>query len=135
MPKPCKFVSKQDKFIFVSICHYCGVEGHIRPNCFKLKNSQNIPHQRNFSQNIKFNTVLWNNFSIENIIHKLSPRNKFLHDVVCFSSGKFFNMNANMIPKFVKTNLLGPSMGTKRSILYIFVFRFIWKSPMKISGI
>ena len=66
------------------ICHYCGVEGHIRPNCFKLKNSQNIHSGGKFSQNINFNNVLRNNFSIQNRIHKLSPRNKSLHDVVCF---------------------------------------------------
>ena len=108
-PNTCKFVSQYDKSRFVPICHYCGVESHIRPNCFKLKNSQNIPSRRKFSQNIKFNNVLRNNFCIQNRIHKLSPRNKFLHDVVCFSCGKFFNMNANMIPKFVKTYLLlGP---------------------------
>ena len=93
------------------ICHYCGVEGHIHS-------------RRKFSQNIKFNNIIRNNFSIENRTHKFSPRNKFLHDVVCFSCGKFehkdyscylskynvFNMNANMkwIPKFVKTNFLGP---------------------------
>ena len=75
--------------LFVPICHYCGVEGHIRPNGFKLKNSQNIPSERNFSQNVKFNNVLRNNFSIENRIHKLSPRNKFMHDVVCFSVVSF----------------------------------------------
>ena len=49
MPKPntCKFVS-HDKSRFVSICHYCGVDGHTRPNCFKLKNSQNITSEENF---------------------------------------------------------------------------------------
>ena len=108
MPKPntCKFVYEYDKSRFVPICHYCGVEGHIRPNCSKLKNSQNITSGRKFSQNIKFNNVLRNNFSIENRVYKLSPRNKFLCDV-CFSCVKFFNMNASMIPKFVKINLLG----------------------------
>ena len=80
-----KFVSKYNKSRFVPICHYCGVEGHIRPNCFKLKNSQNINSTRKFSQNIKFNNVIRNNFSIENKTHKFSLRNKFLHDVVCFS--------------------------------------------------
>ena len=105
MPKPntCKFVSR-----FVPICHSWGVEDHTRRNCLKLKNSQNIISGRKFSQNIKFNNVLRNNFSIENRIHKLSPRNKFLH-VVCFWCGKFFNMNASIIPKFVKINLLGPN--------------------------
>ena len=71
------------------ICHYCGVEGHIRPKCFKLKNSQNIHLGRKVSQNTKFNNVLENNFSNKNRIHKFSPRNKFLHNVVCFSCGKF----------------------------------------------
>ena len=41
-----KFVSQYHKSRFVSMYHYCGVEGHIRPNCFKLKNSQNIPSKR-----------------------------------------------------------------------------------------
>ena len=85
----CKFVSKYDKSRFVPICHYCGVEGHIRPKCFKLKNSQNIPLGRKVSQNTKFNNVLENNFSNKNRIHKFSPRNKFLHNDVCFSCGKF----------------------------------------------
>ena len=42
-----KFVSKYNKSRFVPICHYCGVEGHIRPNCFELKNSQNITYGKN----------------------------------------------------------------------------------------
>ena len=90
MPKPntCKFVS-HDKSRFVPIFHYCGVEGHTRSNCFKLKNSQNIPSRRKFSQNVKFSNVLRNNFSIENRIHKLSPRNKFMHDAVCVSCVSF----------------------------------------------
>ena len=59
----CKFVSKYDKSRFVPIYHYCGVEGHIRLNCFKLKNSQNIHLGIKVSQNTKFNDVLKNNFS------------------------------------------------------------------------
>ena len=103
------FVSKYDKSRFVPICHYCSVEGHIKPKCFKLKNSQNIHLGKKVSQNTKFNNVLENKFSNKNRIHKFSPRNKFLHNV-CFSCGKFghkdyscylskynvFNMNANM---------------------------------------
>ena len=110
--------------INLDLCLYDYFEGDIRPNYFKLKNSQNIPSWRKVFQNTKFNNVLENNFSNKNRIHKFSPRNKLLHNVVCFSCGKFghkdyscylskynvFNMNANMkwIPKFVNTNFLGP---------------------------
>ena len=66
------------------ICHYCGVEGHIRPKCYKLKNSQNIHVGRKVSQNTKFNNALENNFSNKNRIHKFSPRNKLLHNVCLF---------------------------------------------------
>ena len=30
-----------DRFKFVPICHNCGVIGHIRPQCYKLKREQN----------------------------------------------------------------------------------------------
>ena len=52
-PNPYKFVSKYDK-LDLCLCHYCGVEGHVRPKCFKLQNSQNVDSNRKFSQNIKF---------------------------------------------------------------------------------
>ena len=61
MLNTCKFGPNYDKSRFVPICHYCGVESHIRPECFKLKIYQNIC-RRKFSQNTKFNNVLINNF-------------------------------------------------------------------------
>ena len=43
----------------------------------------------------------------------------------------FFNMNANMIPKFVKTNSLKPKQVWIPKGPNIFVYRFIWKPPRK----
>ena len=47
-------VSNHVKSSFVPICHNCGVEGHIKPKCFKLKYAQNTSSRRDFSQRAKF---------------------------------------------------------------------------------
>lgn len=117
-----KVVSKHTKINFVPICHYCGVEGHIRPKCFKLKYAQTT--RRNFSQRAKFHNAPRKIFSKKSKMHKFVVKDNSLHNVVCFSCGKYghksyscylsksyaFNKNAKMkwIPKFVNANLLGP---------------------------
>ena len=109
----CKFVSKYDKSRFVSVCHYCGVEGHIRPKCFKLKNSQNIHLGRKVYQNTKFNNALKNNFT--NLVEQInSCIMLFVSRVVSLDIKIILvtypnTMSSNMKwnPKFVKTNFIG----------------------------
>ena len=35
-------IREQNKYVFVPTCHFCGVFGHIRPNCFLLRQNQNL---------------------------------------------------------------------------------------------
>lgn len=117
-------VSNHVKSSFVPICHNCGVEGHIRPKCFKLKYAQNTYSRRNFSQRAKFYIAPRKNFSNKSRVHKFVMKNKSLHNVVCFSCGKYghkayscylsrssaCNVYEKMkwIPKYVNANILGP---------------------------
>ena len=117
-------VSNHVKSSFVPICHNCGVEGHIRPKCFKLKYAQNTYSRRNFSQRAKFYIAPRKNFSKKSRVHKFVMKNKSLHNVVCFSCGKYghkayscylsrssaCNVYEKMkwIPKYVNANILGP---------------------------
>ena len=117
-------VSNHVKSSFVPICHNCGVEGHIRPKCFKLKYAQNTYSKRNFSQRAKFYIAPRKNFSNKSRVHKFVMKNKSLHNVVCFSCGKYghkayscylsrssaCNVYEKMkwIPKYVNANILGP---------------------------
>lgn len=84
-----KIASKHVKSNFVPICHYCGVEGHIRPKCFKLKYAHTTSPRRNFSQRVKFHNAPRNNFSKKSRMHKFVVRDTSLHNVVFFSRGKF----------------------------------------------
>jgi len=118
-----KIVSKHDKSSFVPICHYCGVKGHIRPKCFKLKYAHTTS-RRKFSPKAKFHNTLRNNFSKKSRVHNFIIRDKSLYNVVCFSCGKYghksyscylsksnvVNVDAKVkwIPKFKNANLLGP---------------------------
>ena len=117
-------VSNHVKSSFVPICHNCGVEGHIRPKCFKLKYAQNTYSRRNFSQRAKFYIAPRKNFSNKSRVHKFVMKNISLHNVVCFSCGKYghkayscylsrssaCNVYEKMkwIPKYVNANILGP---------------------------
>ena len=117
-------VSNHVKSSFVPICHNCGVEGHIRPKCFKLKYAQNTYSRRNFSQRAKCYIAPRKNFSNKSRVHKFVMKNKSLHNVVCFSCGKYghkayscylsrssaCNVYEKMkwIPKYVNANILGP---------------------------
>ena len=117
-------VSNHVKSSFVPICHNCGVEGHIRPKCFKLKYAQTTYSRRNFSQRAKFYIAPRKNFSNKSRVHKFVMKNKSLHNVVCFSCGKYghkayscylsrssaCNVYEKMkwIPKYVNANILGP---------------------------
>ena len=63
VPNMPNVVSNNAKSSFVPICHNCGVEGHIRPKCFKLKYAHNTSSRRNFSQRAKFYNAPRENFS------------------------------------------------------------------------
>lgn len=124
VPNMLNVVSNNAKSSFVPICHNCGVEGHIRPKCFKLKYAHNTSSRRNFSQRAKFYNAPRENFSKKSKVHKYVLKDRSLHNLVCFSCGKYghkayscylsrsnaFNANAKMkwIPKFVNANTLGP---------------------------
>ena len=47
-------VSNHVKSSFVPICYNCGVEGNIRPKCFKLKYVHITSSRRNFTQRESF---------------------------------------------------------------------------------
>lgn len=105
VPRHKKAKNVDVKSKFVPRCHFCGVKGHIRPNCFKLKNGL----KKNF-------------LNISNVKNQFIKK-KFLPNVTCYSCGKIghkFNscylskMNASnvgtkkkWVPK-IETNLHGP---------------------------
>ena len=116
-------VSNLVKSSFLLIWHNCGVEGHVRPWCFKLKYAHTTSSRRKFSHRTKFYNALRKNFSKKSRGHKFAVKNKSLHNVVCFSCGKYghkvyscylsrsnvCNVHGKMkwIPKYVNANILG----------------------------
>lgn len=116
-------VSNHVNTSYLPICHNCGVEGHIRPKCFKLKYAHTTS-RRKFSHRAKVYNAQRKIFSKKSKAYKFVVKNESLHNVVCFSCGKYghkayscylsrskaFNTNAKMkwLPKFVNDNTLGP---------------------------
>ena len=41
-PKSKSIVREYNKSVFVPTCHLCGVIGHIKPNCFLLRQNQSL---------------------------------------------------------------------------------------------
>ena len=98
---------------FVPNCHFCGVKGHIRPNCFKLKNAQRM-----------------NLFKKKAVQNQLVKKTFFLN-VVCYSCGKIghkidtcylrrmnynnFGTNLKWVPKSLLTNNEGPKKWVPKS--------------------